>query len=236
MALLNTVSNLLERIVPLRSIRTAGSKFFDKMHGLDTDGNVSLKELGLDDTDRVHYAPSSWLTIPRIAEVITFAKDDVFIDFGSGKGRQVVLAARHFAFKRVEGVELSADLNEIAAANVKRNRRNPKCKNIKLVTSDVLSYELPHDMTIAYLYSPFTGDVFQSFIDRIGDSFSKRENKRLWIALQRPTFGLDQEELARFQQPEDVLRSTAWLRHVDTVGFSSPNWATEISIYQCVDN
>jgi cyclopropane fatty-acyl-phospholipid synthase-like methyltransferase len=236
MALLNTISNMLERAIPLRYIRIAGNKFFDKINGLNTDGNVSLKELGLDDTDRVHYAPSSWLTIPRIAEVIPFSKEDVFIDFGSGKGRQVILAARHFPFKRVEGVELSSALNEIASANVKRSRRSPKCKNIKLITSDVLAYEIPLDMTIAYLYSPFTGEVFQSFINRIGDSFSKRENKRLWVVLQRPTFGLDEEELTRFQRPEDFLRSTTWLRHVNTIGFSSPHWATEISIYQCIDN
>ena len=124
---------------------------------------------------------------------------------------------------------------EIAQANVTRNQRRLKCQHVELVTTDVLQYEIPRDMTVAYFYSPFTGEIFKSVIGRIGRSLEERADRRLWIVLQRPTYGLDAAELKVYQEPEDLLRATPWLQHVSSIPVKSRHWATEISIYRATD-
>src|ERR687885_509057 len=49
----------------------------------------------------------------RLLRDIAISEDDVLIDFGSGKGRVLFLAA-HYGFRKIIGVELSAKLNQIA--------------------------------------------------------------------------------------------------------------------------
>ena len=232
---LQSLLSAAERIIPLRRARAVANRLLDCWYGLNSDKNVSLEEFGLAHAERVRYAPSSWFTLPRIARVVPFSKDDVFVDFGSGKGRQVVLAARQYPFKRVVGVEIAAELNEIAQANVTRNHRRLKCQHVELVTTDVLQYEIPRDMTVAYFYSPFTGEIFKSVIGRIGRSLEERADRRLWIVLQRPTYGLDAAELKVYQEPEDLLRATPWLQHVRSIPVKSRHWATEISVYRATN-
>jgi SAM-dependent methyltransferase len=143
-----------------------GYNLIDRPRGLRTAAEVDLGELGLAGENRQRYRPSGWLHLRRVLPKREITEDDVFIDLGSGMGRVVFQAAR-YPFKRVIGVELSDELNEIARANIERNRHRLRCKQIELVTSDVLDYDLPDDVTVAYLYNPFTGDVFADVIDRL---------------------------------------------------------------------
>ena len=62
---------------------------------------------------------------------------DVFVDFGSGKGRVVYQGAR-YPFARVVGVEISEDMNRVARENVERMRAQLRSREVELVTSDVL--------------------------------------------------------------------------------------------------
>jgi predicted RNA methylase len=184
----------------------------DHLQGLDTRGIVELRSLGLAHEERVHYAPSSWLTLPRIARVISFSKDDVFIDFGSGKGRVVVLAARYHPFKRVIGVEISPNLNAIARGNIERNRRRLKCKEVDVVTADVTAYEIPTDITIAYFYAPFTGTIFKSVVGKIQNILKLRPERNIWIVLQRP---LESPRVDVYNECNAFLSARSWLRYRD---------------------
>jgi SAM-dependent methyltransferase len=126
----------------------------------DTSSEVRLAEVGLDHPERILYSPSSWLFIPRVMRSLEVGRDDVFVDFGSGKGRVVLQAAR-YPFGRVVGVEISEELNRIARENVERGRHRLACQDVELVTADVLEYEIPDDMTYAYFYYPFFGEIFR---------------------------------------------------------------------------
>ena len=63
--------------------------------GLETDGMVHLEDLGLAAEERRNYGPSGWKTIDRLARRIPLGPEDVFADYGCGKGRIVYLAALH---------------------------------------------------------------------------------------------------------------------------------------------
>jgi SAM-dependent methyltransferase len=92
---------------------------------------------------------------------------DVFVDLGSGKGRVVLEAARKYPFRRVIGVEISPRLNEIATANLRRLKGPLQCSRVEFVTADASTWDPPDDLTVAYLYNPFRGELFSAAISRL---------------------------------------------------------------------
>ena len=145
---------------------------YERRLRLETDEYVRLEDLGLAGEGRVWYEPSGWSVLGHVLPRGEVSPDDVFIDLGSGKGRVVLLAAR-YPFKRVIGVELSERLTEIARGNLERNRHRLACQDIELVTADALDYELPDDVTVAYLFNPFTGETFDRVLRKLIDSVDR---------------------------------------------------------------
>jgi hypothetical protein len=178
-------------------------RFLDKKHGLDTEGRVNLEELGIDPQNRVYYVPSGWFTMDHITAIVKLMTEDVLVDFGSGKGRMVFMVA-HYPVKRIVGVEIAAELNAVAQENIRRNLHKLKCRNIQLITADVLDFEIPTDMTIAYFYNPFQGEVFKTVITRIRQSLTAHP-RRLWLIYQST-------------QPNEHLEQCEWLSRVATNG------------------
>jgi SAM-dependent methyltransferase len=165
-------TRLIARRAYLAVRRTLSRVVIERRYGIETAKEADLADLGLDDQDRVRYEPSGWLDLRRILRPHEVTEDDVFIDLGSGKGR-VLLAAARYPFGRIIGVELSPRLTEIAAANLHAARDRLLCSDVELVTSDVLDYELPTDVTVVYLYNPFRGPVFQAVVDKLIDSVDR---------------------------------------------------------------
>ncbi len=128
-----------------------------------------LEELGLAGPERRFYKPAGWSILPRILPTREVSVDDVFIDYGSGMGRIVYEAAARYPFKRVIGVELSSQLNEIARSNIDRNAHLLRCREVQFVTADVLDYEPPSDVTVAFFNNPFRGKILETAITRLLD-------------------------------------------------------------------
>ncbi len=157
----------------------------ERRAGIRTSGRVSLEELGLSPTDRVHYEPAHWLALRRILSVREIDSDDVFIDLGSGMGRIVFQAAARYPFRRVIGVEISDVLHAISIDNIARNRHRLRCTDVQLVCADALDYEISDDVTVVYLGNPFLGAVFSSVLDRLVDSV-RRNPRRLRLIYANP--------------------------------------------------
>ncbi len=142
--------------------------------------------------DHVPYEPSSWLALRWGLRRLRPGADDVLVDFGCGKGRVICEAARR-PFARVIGVEISQPLLDAARENVQRNRQRFRCQTIDLVRADATEWEVPDDMTIAYLYHPFVGAVFHRVIDNIVQSI-RRNPRRVRVVYIGPI--LEQEIVA----------------------------------------
>lgn len=56
------------------------------------------------------------------------------------------------------------------------------CRNVDLITSDVVEYEIPNDMTYAY---SFFGEIFRAVVDRIVTSI-ERNPRRVTIIFTVP--------------------------------------------------
>jgi SAM-dependent methyltransferase len=160
----------------LASVRRAGTRLAERALGIDTTGIVELDELDLEGFEREGYEGSGWLDLRRMLRPGEVKPGDVFLDLGSGKGRVLMLAAR-YPFARVIGVEVSGKLNAIARRNLDASRRRRRCKNVELVTADVLEYEIPDDVTVVYMYNPFRGTTFDAVIAKLIASVDRRPRR-----------------------------------------------------------
>lgn len=144
----------------------------DRVQGIDSAQDVGYDKLGFDEKTGHPYNPGSWWDLKGTLGNSVSA-EDVFIDFGSGKGRMVYMAARGYRFKKVIGVEISEELTAIARLNIQKNLHRLQCKNIELITANVLDYEVPDDVTVVYMFNPFSGAVFANAISKLLGSLSR---------------------------------------------------------------
>lgn len=168
----------------------------------DTGETVEVEELGLEDPDHKRYEASSWTWVRRALRRCKVDPTDVFVDFGSGKGR-VVWQAAQYPFARVVGVEISRQLNEVARRNIEDNLDRLTCRNVELITADATDFEVPDDMTFAYFYSPFEGKVFQGVIRSIIESVD-RNPRSLTLIYANPVLDDDVRGTGRFELVEVV--------------------------------
>jgi SAM-dependent methyltransferase len=93
--------------------------------------------------------PTPWHVLPRALRRVGASDDDVFVEFGCGKGRVVHQAAKR-PLKRVIGVEIVPEVAGFAASLVAAHQDKYRCKNVEIVTCDAAQFRVPDDLTIAY--------------------------------------------------------------------------------------
>jgi len=135
----------------------------ERRYRVRTSDFVYLEDEGLAAESRVWHDPSDWVAVRRALARLGIRRDDVFLDYGSGLGRALLVAARS-PFRRVIGVEVSSDMTTRASAHVKRNRRRLRAQAVDLVVADALTWPVPPDVTVVYMYCPFTGPVFDGVV------------------------------------------------------------------------
>ena len=146
---------------------------FELRYGVRPEGDIDLEDLGVAAEHRLGYEGSHWVGVRRALKRLGVTRDDVFADFGSGKGPAVLVAAT-FPFRRTLGVEISDDLTRSARSNLERSRLRPRAHSVEFVTADVMEYEIPDDLSVVYLYNPFTGLLFARFLERLLRSLERR--------------------------------------------------------------
>lgn len=167
---------------------------------------LSVEQLGGAVPGQRSYVPSGWFFLRRGLQGYRVGPGDVFVDFGSGKGRLVYQAAR-LPFARVVGIELHEELTQVAHANIERNRSRLSCRNIELITGDVTTTPVPDDMTIAYMFNPVTGKLFRQLMDNIVASLQGRP-RRLRLIYANPVEAEEVERSGHFQ----LIRGSRGLR------------------------
>ena len=145
---------------------------FDEKYGTDTGG---IREIRTLDAARlpsacyaVRYGPSGEQDVRASLEKLNIDPGDfTFIDFGSGKGR-VLLIAAGLPFRAVIGVEFSRELHETAVQNISRFPSH--LINAGTVTSrcgDAASFQLPPSNLVCYFHNPFGPPVLAEVVARL---------------------------------------------------------------------
>lgn len=168
---MSTIDGFVRRAYRAATTRLsrAANGVLERRYGVRTSEYVYLDDLGLPSDNRVWHDPSDWLGVRRALARLDVTRDDVFVDYGSGLGRAVLIAGT-LPFRRVIGVELAGEMTERARTNVTRARHRLRAGEVEFVVADALSWEVPADLTVAYLYCPFTGAVFHAVLKRLLDS------------------------------------------------------------------
>jgi SAM-dependent methyltransferase len=117
--------------------------------------------------NRVRYVPSPWGILGRILRPGEVSPDDVFIDLGCGAGRVLLEAADGYGFKRVIGVDFVTRMAEMAREVIARNRGRLRCSQVEVVNMDLVDYEIPDDVTVAYVYDAFRGPVLDAVLEKL---------------------------------------------------------------------
>jgi SAM-dependent methyltransferase len=147
---------------------------FDRAHAVDTAGVVRLQSLQLESDNRefgVRYEATNpdWFR-QLLGELPIKYSEFVFIDFGSGKGRALMLASE-YPFARVVGVEFSPQLVETARRNLERFQSDRQCcRAFELVCADAVDFELPDQPAVLYFYNPFGEPVLRRVLENVRSS------------------------------------------------------------------
>lgn len=165
-------------------------RFYEWRFGISSDGEILMDEFGITDGTCHHYLATGYRRFRQLMRLITIrAGEDVFLDFGSGMGRAIVLAAT-FPFRKVIGVELVRELHSVAEENVRRARPRLRCRDIELYNTDARKFRIPPEVTVIYLWNPFSGDVLAEVIRNIRGSVleSPRTVTILHLSPESPTY------------------------------------------------
>jgi hypothetical protein len=172
---------------------------FDQRFGVDTAGFVHPTQLNINNPNQLHavsYGGSDPKFFRNAIEALQIDYQRFrLIDFGSGKGRAILLSTE-FPFKKIVGVEFSEELHRIAQDNIKRfNSDISKCKDVESLCLDVVDYPLPDDCLVCYFCNPFDTTIMAKVLSNIRKSFL-RNPREIFIVYYNPKEGhlLDQAD------------------------------------------
>lgn len=150
---------------------------FDQRFMVDTAGVLRIPTLHSNPEMNVHSPFKGYSPTPRsmfdgmLRRIRVDYSNFVFIDFGCGKGK-VLLLARGMPFKRIIGVELSSELIRVAENNLKNYRGECRCNSVQLACMDVREFTLPDEPAVCYFYDPFEPEVLRTTLKSIEASFA----------------------------------------------------------------
>lgn len=144
-------------------------RYHDWRLAIRTVREAGPQDKSLDDADCNPYMPCGYYEFAQAMKLVRPTQDDVFLDIGSGLGRALILAAAH-PFRRIIGVELSAELNDIASLNLNQAVNGARRKDIELVNANATAYPIPHDVTVIFLYNPFKGPTLEKVLEQVRES------------------------------------------------------------------
>lgn len=87
-----------------------------------------------------------------------------FVDVGAGKGRVLLLAARH-PFARVLGLELDGQLVATAKRNLRAVNPDRRVHHVDILHADATEARWPLGPLVVFLYNPFAAAPMEALLD-----------------------------------------------------------------------
>jgi hypothetical protein len=172
--------------------RAESDREFDSRYGVDTGGFIQLNRFRIASANWEYGTPYGAIHPEDFARAVgaldIYHPDYTFVDFGSGKGRAILLAS-DLPFKKIVGVEFSPELVEIARQNVRVfHRDSQQCRDIEPLCADALEYQLPEGPSVFYFYNPFDREVMERMVAKVARSYRERA-REIYILYVNPMLG-----------------------------------------------
>lgn len=162
---------------------------FDRSRGTDTSSRIELIDLdivGSNKSKGIYYEPTpTELFIFMMTELQSALayRDFVFLDFGSGKGRTLLLAS-DYPFKAIMGIEFSRELHTTAQSNIRHHRGGKqRCQDVQSVHSDAVLFQPAQDNLFVYFYNPFQRDVMAKVLENIAAAINVNKSRLVLVYL-----------------------------------------------------
>jgi SAM-dependent methyltransferase len=168
------------RYVAFALIDRAADFLYGVRTGTSMRGRDPLESLTLtgDANDAIAYAPTPYSTLRRMFRALPVSPSEcAFIDFGSGRGRTLVLASK-YGFKEIVGVEFARELHDDACRNIAASG----ARNARSVLCDARAFELPDIPCVLFFFNPFSGETLSKVAANVLMSF-RRCPRRIVVAL-----------------------------------------------------
>lgn len=157
----------------IRTARLAISELgFDLLNGTDTCIDLGSESMHGAGVNPAHAGSNPVLFAEALACLGIDERDRVLLDFGSGKGRALLLASHH-GFRKAIGVEISPALCAIARRNVSVYRKRNPALAFEVHCADAAGFVVPDDVNTGFLYNPFGPEAISAVIDRIAESLAR---------------------------------------------------------------
>jgi hypothetical protein len=148
---------------------------FDLAHGVSTEGDYDgwtyLSDLEIASPNWIHGNNYAAVEPERFRAVMAALPVDVreftFVDFGSGKGRALLLASE-YPFKKIVGLEFSRELHDAAVLNIGGYRSDTqKCDGIESRVMDFVEFDYPAEPLVLYFFDPSNERVIRSVLEKV---------------------------------------------------------------------
>ncbi|HRB82181.1 MAG TPA: class I SAM-dependent methyltransferase [Nitrospira sp.] len=166
------------------------ASLFDRKYGVETAEHIPLNRLGIESqnvNEGNYYAPTSPKIFNEMMPHLNIRHEQfTFVDIGCGKGL-VLLLASTYPFRRIIGVEFSAELSAIASNNLAAYvGEHSKSREVHCLCMDAVDYEFPLEPLVIYFYNPFKGTVLERVAANIARTIADHP-RDLFVVYNNPT-------------------------------------------------
>lgn len=171
------------RIVP----PDASGQAFDCEFGTDTETIVPLWKLAIASDNRdagIRYQSLSPDLVRQSIRSLPIDHSQFrFIDYGSGKGR-ILLIASEFPFQSVTGLEFAKELHEIAVKNIAKHPVARK-KDVHSICIDAVEFNPPIGQLVLFFFNPFGSSVIRRVLKNLRALLNDKEFET-WVIYHNP--------------------------------------------------
>lgn len=162
-------------------VRAGQERVQEWRYGIKTKGVIHLEKVGLSAHGRSEYGAVDYRDFRQVMAGLSIRRDqDIFLDYGAGLGRVLVLAAT-YPFKSVIGVELSQEFADQAARNIAACQRKLACKDVRCIVADATTYDVADNVSHIFFNNPFYGELLDRVFERIRSSLDRNPRNLLLI-------------------------------------------------------
>lgn len=122
------------------------------------------------------YQGVNYYTVEKAFEFLKDSNLGHIVDFGSGKGRVMAVAAFH-GFKNITGIDFASSLCKEAETNIEKIKPFFPRTRFQIICDDAVNYKIENDTDVFFFFNPFDEVVMLQVAKNILLSLRQKQRK-----------------------------------------------------------